>query len=33
MMNKTGVELGKADEFCHIANKVGVRPGCQRSVL
>ncbi len=33
VMNEMGVELGKADEFCHIADKLRGQSSCQKSVL
>jgi hypothetical protein len=33
VMSKTGVELGIANEFCHITGKLRGRPSHQKSVL
>jgi hypothetical protein len=32
-MNKSGVELAKADELCHVAKELGSRPGKQKIVF
>jgi hypothetical protein len=33
VMNKTGVDLGKANEFHHVTDKLRGRPGIQKSML